>query len=70
MNVKKDAAIAIATDALEAEGRNVDNYDISVRRVRQEWEVAFVGKHPRPPGDEVHVYVHRARGTTRTMYGE
>lgn len=70
MSVKKNAAVAIATKTFEGEGRDVDNYDVSVTGNGEEWEVAFVGKHPRPPGDEVYVYVHKVSGATRTMYGE
>lgn len=70
MNVDKDAAVAIAIGVLKADGKKVDTYDVSVTDDGDEWEVAFVGKHPRPPGDEVYVYVHKATGTTRTMHGE
>ncbi|HVM14310.1 MAG TPA: hypothetical protein VM287_08260 [Egibacteraceae bacterium] len=70
MNVNKDAAVAIATHVLEADGKRLDNYEVSVTDGSEEWEVAFVGKHPRPPGDEVYVYVNKVSGTTRTMYGE
>ncbi len=70
MNVDKDAAVAIAIGVVKASGKNVDTYDVSVTDDGAEWEVAFVGKPPRPPGDEVYVYVHKADGTTRSMYGE
>jgi len=70
MNVNKNAAVAIATEVFEAEGKEVGNYDISLTDNGEEWAVAFVGKHPRPPGDEVYVYVHKVSGMTRSMYGE
>ena len=48
----------------------MDHYDVTVTDGGEEWAVAFVGKRPRPPGDEIYVYVHKADGTTRCMYGE
>jgi hypothetical protein len=70
MNINKKIAVTIATELLEAEGKEVDNYDVSVSHDNEEWEVAFVGKHPRPPGNEIYVYVNKLSGATRTMYGE
>jgi hypothetical protein len=70
MTIDKAAAVAIATEVLKADGKDKDNYDVSVTDAGDEWEVAFVGKDLRPPGDEIYVYVHTISGTTRAMYGE
>jgi hypothetical protein len=70
MTIDKATAVAIATEVLKADGKEKANYDVSVTDDGDEWEVAFVGEDPRPPGDEVYVYVHKISGTARTMYGE
>ena len=68
--IDQERAIELALEVLRAEGRDADGCDVSVTDDGEEWEVAIVGKHPRAPGDEVYVYVHKASGATRTMYGE
>jgi hypothetical protein len=45
-------------------------YDITIEETADEWEVAAVGKHPRPPGDELHIYVDKKSGKVRVRLGE
>ncbi len=66
----REQAIALATERLVDLGRNPARYDVEVAETHAEWQVTFVGKHPRPPGDEVFIYVDKGSGELRIMLGE
>lgn len=68
--IDKDQAVALATKAFTDQGGDLSRYDVEVDDADSEWEVAFVGKPPRPPGDETYFYVSKAGGAIRTMHGE
>jgi hypothetical protein len=68
--IDEESARALAVEVLSADGKQVDAYDVSVSDEGAEWEVAFVGQHPRAPGDEIYVYVHKVSGATLSVHGE
>jgi hypothetical protein len=70
MPIGKEQALALATETLRKTGRDPDRYDVTTSDHDADWEIAFVGKSPRRPGDEVYVYVSKSDGQVRTMQGE
>lgn len=70
MPVGKEQALVRATESLRDMGRDPDRYDVATNERDAEWEIAFVGKAPRPPGDELYVYVSKSDGQVRVMQGE
>jgi hypothetical protein len=68
--IGEEKALELGVKALKDMGRDVDRYDVTVTEQADEWKVAFVGKPPRPPGDEVDVYVSKRSGQVRVMLGE
>jgi hypothetical protein len=60
----------LALDELRKRGKDPARYDVTVQDTATEWAVDLVGKQPRPPGDELMVYVSKATGTLRVMQGE
>lgn len=70
MPIGKDEALSRATERLRQTGRDPDRYDVATDEHDAEWEIAFVGKAPRRPGDELYVYVSKSDGQVRVMQGE
>ena len=70
MPIDKQQALGLATETFRNTGRDPDRYDITMSEDDEEWEIAFVGKYPRRPGDEASVYVSKSDGQVRVMQGE
>ena len=70
MRIGKKHALRLATETLRNTGRDPDRYDATTSEDDTEWEIAFVGKAPRRPGDETYVYVSKSDGRIRVMQGE
>lgn len=68
--MEKQKAIELAFKAVRDKGRDVRRYNMTVEETETEWLIFFEGRHPRPPGDELVVYVSKESGTLRIMLGE
>ncbi len=68
--IEKQQAIKLAVEAVRDSGRDPSRYNITVEDEGTEWSISFEGKPPRPPGDELFVYVSKESGKTRLMLGE
>lgn len=68
--IEKQQAIKLAVEAVRDSGRDPSRYNITVEDEGTEWSISFEGKPPRPPGDELFVYVSKESGKLRFMLGE
>lgn len=66
----KERAVQQATQAVRDIPRDPARYDIETTETGDEWEIRFLGKPPRPPGDEVTVLIDKRSGARRLMQGE
>ena len=60
----------LALEEVKSRGKDPEKYDVTVQETPTEWAVEVVGKQPRPPGDELMVYVDKSTGKLRVMLGE
>ncbi len=68
--IEKQQAIKLAVEAVRDSGRDPSRYNIKAEEMGKEWFISFEGKPPRPPGDELFVYVSKDSGKIRLMLGE
>jgi hypothetical protein len=68
--IDQDKARSLALDEIKKRGKDPARYDITLQETDAEWTVEVVGKEPRPPGDELMVYVNKRTGALRVMQGE
>lgn len=69
-SIDSTQAVAMGLRALRDLGRDPDRYEMRVEETGTEWQVSFVGRMPRPPGDEVTFLIDRRSGAVRTLLGE
>jgi hypothetical protein len=66
----KQAVIEVARRELSQRGRRVEDFDMSVTRRGNGWEVGFTGREPSPPGADISVFLDEQGQVTRVMLDE
>ncbi len=68
--ISEDKAVKLAKKALSEKGWDIEKYIMKKEESDEKWIITFEGKEPRPPGDEMTIYVIKKDGSIKVFIGE